>query len=113
MDLRTLLEVCLVGSVKAAQRAAARAAREADGCFCELGGFRYYPVSVLVRDPIANRKLHEYLLTGLKASNTPLISAEGEEYEVGVISLDPAPTIPPDPAVATPAVEPSTAGIGS
>ncbi|OYW71527.1 MAG: hypothetical protein B7Z37_27540 [Verrucomicrobia bacterium 12-59-8] len=101
MDIRKLFDIVWFGCEKAERLASERAAQDP---------FQYYPVSVLVRDPQANLELHEYLLKGLNTAKFKSISANGITYEVGVINLDPAPTIPPNQAVVP---QTSTAGTGS
>lgn len=64
----------------------------------------YCPISDLVHDREASRKLHEFLLKGLDAAKSTTIQLGGIEFEVGVISIDPAPKIPPN--------EPQTAASG-
>ncbi len=61
----------------------------------EDNGYDYFPVSVLVADPEANLTLHRFLLTSLDSAKTRPISVMGADYEVGVVSINPAPQIPP------------------
>ena len=61
----------------------------------EDNGYEYFPVSVLVADPEASLKLHRFLLTSIDSTQSRPISAMGSDYEVGVVSINPAPQSPP------------------
>ena len=61
----------------------------------EDNGYDYFPVSVLVADPEASLKLHRFLLTSIDSTKSRPISVMGADYEVGVVSINPAPQIPP------------------
>ena len=61
----------------------------------EDGGWDYFPVSVLVSNPEANLNLHKFLLKSLDSNKFDTISVMGTDYEVGVVSINPAPEIPP------------------
>ena len=84
MSLRKLLLTFWFGESKAEAKIAE-----------EDGSYDYFPVSVLVPHPEANLELHKFLLKSLDSTKSKTISALGIEYEVGVISINPAPEIPP------------------
>ena len=56
--------------------------------------YEYFPVSDLIYDREANTALHQFLLKDSQWKRTTTIEVDGEKYEVGVISVDTAPTIP-------------------
>ena len=60
----------------------------------ESKNFEYFPVSDLIYDRDANTQLHQFLLKNSQWERTTSIKVGDLEYEVGVISVDTAPTIP-------------------
>lgn len=56
--------------------------------------YEYFPVSDLIYDREANTLLHQFLLKESQWERTTFIKVGDQEYEVGVISVDTAPTIP-------------------
>lgn len=51
------------------------------------------PLSVILRDRDASEKLHLYLLSSLNKDRSQKISVDGRNFVVGVVEVNPAPTI--------------------